>query len=212
MADVTVSVTGQQAIVNPTTWNASNINWGDGSWNVGGAVDQNILQGWGHPAWGQADWGDADYYDTGWGRDNWGSQVWGGTFNVIVTPTGVSATTNLGSVTNVISNVVDLTGQAATSALGSLTIDVSVSQTLTGQAATSAVGTLDPADQVMGLTGLGATSAVGSITPVDQVMGLTGLEATSAVGTPNTKRWSSINRTCCNFCIRYTYNFSNRHC
>ena len=66
MADVTVSVTGQQAIVNPTTWNASNINWGDGSWNVGGAVDQNILQGWGHPAWGQADWGDADYYDTGW--------------------------------------------------------------------------------------------------------------------------------------------------
>ena len=42
MADVTVSVTGQQAIVNPTTWNASNVNWGDGSWNVGGAVDQNI--------------------------------------------------------------------------------------------------------------------------------------------------------------------------
>ena len=157
MADVTVSVTGQQAIVNPTTWNASNVNWGAGSWNTGGDLDQNILQGWGHPAWGQADWGDADYYDTGWGRDKWGSQVWGGTFNVIVTPTGVSATTNLGSVTNVISNVVDLTGQAATSALGSLTIDVSVSQTLTGQAATSAVGTLDPADQVMGLTGLGAT-------------------------------------------------------
>ena len=44
MADVTVSVTGQQAIVNPTTWNASNVNWGDGSWNVGGAVDQNITR------------------------------------------------------------------------------------------------------------------------------------------------------------------------
>jgi hypothetical protein len=36
MADVTVSVTGQQAIVNPTTWNASNVNWGAGSWNTGG--------------------------------------------------------------------------------------------------------------------------------------------------------------------------------
>ena len=106
MADVTVSVTGQQAIVNPTTWNASNVNWGDGSWNIGGGVDQNILQGWGHPAWGQADWGDADYYDTGWGRDNWGSQVWGGTFNIIVTPAGVSATTNLGSVTNVTDQLV----------------------------------------------------------------------------------------------------------
>ena len=40
MADVTVSVTGQQAIVNPTTWNASNVNWGAGSWNTGGDLDQ----------------------------------------------------------------------------------------------------------------------------------------------------------------------------
>ena len=53
MADVTVSVTGLQAIVNPTTWNASRMGWGQGMYNTGGYVDENILQGWGHPAWGQ---------------------------------------------------------------------------------------------------------------------------------------------------------------
>jgi hypothetical protein len=137
MADVTVLVTGQQAIVNPTTWNASNVNWGAGSWNVGGGLDQNILQGWGHPQWGQADWGDADYYDTGWGRDKWGSQVWGGTFNVDVILNGVSATTDVGSLTNVISVSETLTGIESTSDVGSLTLDISVSQTLTGQQATS---------------------------------------------------------------------------
>ena len=110
MADVTVSVTGLQAIVNPTQWNAARMGWGQGAYNTGGYVDENILQGWGHPAWGQADWGDADYYDTGWGRDTWGSQVWGGTYNVTVIPTGITATTSLGSPTAIISNTVELTG------------------------------------------------------------------------------------------------------
>ena len=51
MADVTVSVTGLQAIVNPTEWNASRMGWGQGMYNTGGYVDENILQGWGHVAW-----------------------------------------------------------------------------------------------------------------------------------------------------------------
>ena len=124
MADVTVSVTGLQAIVNPTTWNASRMGWGQGMYNTGGYVDENILQGWGHTAWGQADWGDSDYYDTGWGRDTWGSQVWGGTNNITVIPTGVSATSANGSLSAITSVSLSLTGLGATSSLGTQTIDV----------------------------------------------------------------------------------------
>ena len=70
MANVTVSVTGLQAIFNPSSW-GTNALWGQGTWNRGGDVDQNILQGWGHTAWNQANWGDADTYDQGWGRLSW---------------------------------------------------------------------------------------------------------------------------------------------
>ena len=163
MADVTVSVTGLQAIVNPTKWNAARMGWGQGTYNIGGYVDENILQGWGHVAWGQADWGESDVYDTGWGRDTWSSQVWGGTYNVIVQPSGVGSTTSIGSVTPVISHTAELTGLESTSSIGSPTIDVSVSYSLTGIAATSSVGSITPVDQVMGLTGQEATTSLGQI-------------------------------------------------
>ena len=137
MADVTVSVTGLQAIVNPTEWNASRMGWGQGMYNTGGYVDENILQGWGHVEWGQANWGESDTFETGWGRLYWGSEVWGGTYNITVIPTGITATTSLGSPTAIISNTVELTGLGSTSSLGTPTIDVSVSYTLTGIADSS---------------------------------------------------------------------------
>jgi hypothetical protein len=97
MADVTVNVTGLQAIVNPTVWNASRLTWGEGTWNVGGSVDQNILQGWGRVNLGvQAEWGDSDTYDTGWGRFTWGSDVLGQVqINIVVNVSGIGSSTAL---------------------------------------------------------------------------------------------------------------------
>jgi hypothetical protein len=132
MADVTVNVTGLQAIVNPTVWNASRINWGEGTWNVGGSVDQNILQGWGHVNWGQADWGDSDTYDTGWGRFTWGSEVWGGTNNIVVNVSGIESSTALGTILTFANADVLPTGIESTFSIGTVTLSGTADIAITG--------------------------------------------------------------------------------
>ena len=47
MADITVSVTGVEAIVNETRWNAQNIPWGEGAWDTGGFTSQRCYSGLG---------------------------------------------------------------------------------------------------------------------------------------------------------------------
>ena len=157
MADITVSVTGVEAIVNETRWNAQNIPWGEGAWDTGGFTSQDVIPGWGHLSWGRANWGDLDIYEEGWGRSAWGDEPWGGTHNKDVAVSGVSATASLGTSTAVIDVTPTITGLEATASLGTPTAITDVSFALTGLAATASVGAITPADQVMGLTGLAAT-------------------------------------------------------
>ena len=110
MADITVSVTGVQAIVNPTRWNAQNTPYGEGAWNTGGFTSEDVIPGWGHLSWGRANWGDLDIYEEGWGRSTWGNEPWGGTHNTNVAVTGLSVTTSLGTVTPLSNVIVEPTG------------------------------------------------------------------------------------------------------
>jgi len=206
MADVTVSVTGLQAIVNPSSW-GKNALWGQGTWNTGGDVDQNILQGWGHTAWNQANWGDADTYDTGWGRLSWGASYWGtdgnvtqeltgfqitSSLNTSVTiaidvttiPTGISFSSTLGTPTVVGSVSLETANFLINSTQGYITPVVEVDVIPTGISFGSAVGVIDPADQVMGLTGLETTVAQGTAFSPNEDVSVTGNQITSEMGTP----------------------------
>jgi hypothetical protein len=60
---------------------------------------------------------------------------------------------------------VDITGISLTSNLGSISITGDANLTLTGQALTSAIGTVD-AVVVAEVTGIAMTSAIGSVTTV----------------------------------------------
>ena len=198
------------------TWGA--LNWSTNSWGI-----SSLTVGWGADSWNDAasTWGDVGdeiveltapsamtanvslgsaYGDGSWGEE----QGWG---QFVLTPadviglTGVSSTSNVGSVSFTIDATVTPSGIAATSAVGSLTPADVIG--LTGVSATSAVGAVVPAD-VIGISGVSATSASGSITinsspvivptgvqatasvgsidPAAIVEGLTGVAATSAVG------------------------------
>lgn len=206
MANVTVSVTGLQAIVNPSSW-GKNALWGQGAWNTGGDVDQNILQGWGHTAWNQANWGDADTYDQGWGRLSWGASYWGtdgnvtqeltgfqitSSFNASVTiaidvttiPTGISFSSTLGTPTVVGSVSLETANFLINSTQGYITPKVDVDVIPTGISFGSAVGVIDPADQVMGLIGLETTVAQGTAFAPNEDVSVTGSQITSEMGTP----------------------------
>ena len=160
----------------------------------------------------------------GWGRDEWGDLSWGESPNQVIplvgqeitstvnAPTlefayelsGQEATTNVGSLSFVISPTISLDGQSATTNVGDLGLAFGVStEPITGIAATSGLGTLGlefgPSEitgvsatvsvgeltigsvELINITGVSATSSVGSILPAD-VVGLTGVSATSAVG------------------------------
>ena len=160
----------------------------------------------------------------GWGRDAWGDNSWGESPDQVIplvgreatasvgTPnlafaydlTGVSATTNVGSVTFVISPTISVDGQSITSSLGTLGLAFGVStEPITSVSATVSVGTLglefgpsqitgvsatasvgEPvidATELVTLEGVSATASVGSIVPAIGVP-LTGVSATSAVG------------------------------
>ena len=153
----------------------------------------------------------------GWGRDGWSDLSWGESPNQVIplvgreatasvgSPTlefayelsGQEATTNVGSVSFVISPTVAVSGQSSTSSLGTLGVAFGVStEPITGVAATSSLGTLGlefgqsaitgvsatfAVGELINLTGVSSTSSVGSIAPAD-VVGLTGVSSTSSVG------------------------------
>ena len=182
------------------------------------------LVGWGRDGWNDNSWGESPDQviplvgrsmeasiskSNSWGEDSWsGSDVWGGTFDVTIeigqSLTGQEATTNVGSVSFVISPTISLTGQSATVSVGDLGLAFGVStEPLTGIAATSSLGTLGlefgpsaitgvsatvsvgelttGAIELLNITGVSSTASVGSITPAD-VVGLTGISATVSVG------------------------------
>ena len=141
--------------------------------------------------------------DNTWGMWAWGTNEWGDQGPIDFTPTGVSATSSVGSVTVTDVQTVIPTGQSTTSSVGSITTGVLSIADLTGVQATSEVGDFDNAGTLVGWgrngwgeepygdsfnkleqpAGLSATSSVGSVTTFDTTtITLTGVSSTSAVG------------------------------
>ena len=118
----------------------------------------------------------------GWGRNGWGEEPWGDSFNSLVQPTGVSATSSVGSLSAIPETFTTLTGQQATSSVGSLGFSISSVVIPTGLPLTSNVGAPLITEATVGLTGLSMTSAVGGIILDALIVELDGQQTTSSVG------------------------------
>jgi hypothetical protein len=68
----------------------------------------------------------------GWGQSTWGTNRWGGQLDVAVVPTGVAATSALGTVAASSVFVIEVTGLAATSAVGSVLAKIPITAVVTG--------------------------------------------------------------------------------
>jgi len=118
----------------------------------------------------------------GWGRNGWGEEPYGDSFNSLVQPSGLSATSSVGSVTAFDTITVTPTGVSSTSAVGSLGFIISPIVIPTGLPLTSNVGAPLITQATVGLTGLGMTSTVGGIILDALIVELDGLSTTSSVG------------------------------
>jgi hypothetical protein len=118
----------------------------------------------------------------GWGRNGWGEEPYGDSFNSLVQPAGLSATSSVGSVTAFDTTTVTLTGVSSNSDVGSLGFSISPVVIPTGLPLTSNVGAPLITEATVGLTGLGMTSAVGGIVLDALIVELDGLSTTSSVG------------------------------
>ena len=119
---------------------------------MGGQLNTEAANTWGLLSWDEGAWGsqnnvsfavtgvasttavgsvtiDAEIGE-GWGRGTWGNRVWDGVYSVI--PTGVSATSAIGTAVGTTSVTVAVTGVATTSAIGSVTTTQGVEITPTG--------------------------------------------------------------------------------
>ena len=68
----------------------------------------------------------------GWGESTWGNNRWGGQLDVAVSPTGVAATSALGTVAASSIFIIEVTGVAATSAVGSVLAKIPITAVVTG--------------------------------------------------------------------------------
>ena len=172
--------------------------------SVGTTLEVFNVQGWGRQRWGEASYGtdalnlslvasglqaqtELGTFDNagtlvGWGRNGWGEEPWGDSFNALVQPSGVSATSSVGSLAPGIENFISITGVQATSAVGSLTLVLTSVIIPTGLRIESNVGDFDPTQETVGLTGLGMTSTVGGIILDALTEQPTGQQATTSVG------------------------------
>ena len=166
---------------------------------MGGQANTLDADVWGAGNWSANLWGISEAFTTGWGAKSWDSSgSWGDMGDETISPTGLSLTSSIGSVTvsaeiNTgwgraawnddawgIQGDILLTGVSATASVGSITpADV---MGLTGVSSTISVGSPTIiGDITTALTGQSATTSVGSISPAD-VMGLTGQSTTASVG------------------------------
>ena len=154
------------------------------------------MAGWGRFTWGQAYWGEDQTLATGWGAKSWNSGEWGNladetvslsglsiTSNIgsvtisgdaLVLPTGVESGFTLGSITNVVDVTVEPNGLLINDLQGTALVDVSVTPAFTGNSITSAIGVIDPADQVVGLTSQSITSQQGTAVSTNEDVSVTG--------------------------------------
>ena len=155
--------------------------------------------------------GDAEEFnETGWGRLTWGTADWGEGADELITPSGIEATSSLGTVVQGIGVPLDMTADPpsgdqllkfARASVGSVSVETIEIAAVTGVSASfstptlSYVGTLvgwgrdawgdnswgESPNEIVVAVGLDATASVGSISPADAV-GLSGQEATTNVG------------------------------
>jgi hypothetical protein len=57
-----------------------------------------VTSGWGRLTWGQANWNEATTLKVGWGAQAWNDGEWGELKDATIFPTGLSITSNVGSV------------------------------------------------------------------------------------------------------------------
>ena len=78
----------------------------------------SVTSGWGRFTWGQANWNADVTLKTGWGAQSWsGEGGWGDLSDQTISLTGLSISSNIGSV-DVPDVVLSLTGQSITSSQG----------------------------------------------------------------------------------------------
>ena len=136
----------------------------------------------------------------GWGQSTWGNNAWGGQLDVAVVPTGVAATSAVGTVAASSVFVIQVTGLAATSALGEEVVKIPITAVVTGVEASMPFGGWGEdgfgqgnwgglvAEGVPGntasVTGVVATTTLGGISGVVGTgnVTLTGVVGTSALG------------------------------
>ena len=137
----------------------------------------------------------------GWGESTWGNNRWGGQLDVAVSPTGVAATSAVGTVVATSVFIIEVTGVAGTGAIGTAVASIPITAVVTGVEGSMPFGG-------WGIDGFGSGSWGGIVaegipiggttaTPVvgtaqgadgESVVGdcnltLTGVVGTSAVGT-----------------------------
>tara|TARA_Y100000004_G_scaffold195406_1_gene262321 strand:- start:124 stop:1506 length:1383 start_codon:yes stop_codon:yes gene_type:complete len=121
--------------------------------------------------------------DNTWGMWAWSTNEWGDQGPIDFTPTGVSATSSVGSVTSSQIITVPLTGLSTTSTVGTPTTLPTEFINITGVSATSSIGSPTLDIFTVSLTGLSTTSSVGSPnTGQLSVVDLTGVSATTELG------------------------------
>jgi len=177
--------------------------WGNNTWGSNEWQDDQIVVSLTAPESASALGTPQSFNVEGWGRQTYGNSGWGVEYSV--QPTGVSATTSVGTVTAAQFILADLTGVEATSTLGTLGISTLV--ILSGQSASVSLGDSEEfnetgwgrlswnqadwgegADETISVSGFELTASPGSIT-----MGVTYLlemigenhSMTSSVGSPN---------------------------
>ena len=146
--------------------------------------------------------------DDTWGMWAWSTNEWGDQGPILFTPTGVSATSSVGSATAAQIITVPLTGVSATSSVGSPNLDLTSVASPTGVQAASSVGSVVAVNiegwgrQTWGnsgwgveysvdLSGFGLTSSVGTVLAEAFVDApLTGLSTTSSIGSLTTGQLS----------------------
>ena len=184
---------------------------------MGGQLNTEAANTWGLLSWDEGAWGsqnnvsfavtgvasttavgsvtiDAEIGE-GWGRGTWGNRVWDGVYSVI--PTGVSATSAIGTAVGTTSVTVAVTGVATTSAIGSVTTTQGVEITPTGLSLIGLLGTVTfDGDAAVGVTGVAMTSAIGTaiVAPIT-LIDVTGVALTSSVGTVVLEMTGTVNVT-----------------
>ena len=107
----------------------------------------------------------------GWGNKTWGEETWGDLSNATASPSGISATTSIGSSTTQANGNVDVTGSQLTFTNAGAVAGSSVQFSVTGIQLNSSIGEEDIARGIQqDVTGSQLTSTPGAVTIDDQFL------------------------------------------